>query len=478
MRLGQTSAIHFGSQLLASLAGFVATLYIAQELGGAALGTYSLFVAVLIWLKTLVGSGVHEAIKKRLSETGEAGRELGASIVLLSVGFLVVAVVTVVLSDLVNAFFRIDAALLLVVTLALVLVFSLVRAVLEGEKKVHVSSVLWPLDRVVRSGVQLGVVFLGLFGGGVVGLVYGYVAGAAVAATLGFFAVATSPRLPRRADFERVISFVRYAWLSGVEERSISSMDTVVLGLFVSSSLIGYYEVAWNLASILAVFGTSISDSLFPAISNLESEGKRAAVADLVNKGLAYTGLFLFPGLLGSVLLGERVLAIYGQEFRQAQLVLVILVLARLVYAYEAQFVSALNAIDRPDVAFRVNAVFVAFILGLNLVFVWQFGWVGAAVATTLASAVGLMVGYRALSGLVGFEVPYHEIGKQALAAVVMAGVVYLAEIVLVQTAVGGIVVTLTLVGLGAVVYFIVLVSLSTEFRKTLRDNLATSGRQ
>lgn len=474
MRLGQTSAIHFGSQLLASLAGFVATLYIAQELGSAALGTYSVFVAVLIWLKTLVGSGIHEAIKKRLSEVGDASRELGASITLQLGGFLTVAALLIVFSDAVDSYLRFEATTLLLVALAFVLVFALVRAVLEGERKVHVSSVLWPLDRVVRSGVQLGVVFLGLFGGSVAGLVYGYVAGAVVAAAFGLLAVATHPSVPRREDFERVVSFVRYAWLSGVEERSLSSMDTIVLGLFVGSSLIGYYEVAWNLASILAVFGTSISDSLFPAMSNLESEGETDAIGTLVDDAMAYTGLFILPGLLGAALIGERVLAIYGSEFRQAQFVLVLLVVARLVYAYEAQFVSALNAIDRPDVAFRVNVVFVVAILASNLVFVWQFGWVGAAVATLLASGVGLVVGYRSLSEFVEFDVPYGEIGRQVLAALVMAGVVYLSEVVLVRTTAGGVVVTVVLVGIGAVVYFLTLLGVSSRFRTTVRNNLVT----
>jgi O-antigen/teichoic acid export membrane protein len=49
-------------------------------------------------------------------------------------------------------------------------------------------------------------------------------------------------------------------------------MDTLVLAIFVSNSLIAVYEVAWNLASLFAIFGSSISRTLFPEISKLSSE--------------------------------------------------------------------------------------------------------------------------------------------------------------------------------------------------------------
>lgn len=473
VRLGQTSAIHFGSHVLASIAGFVATLYIARELGSSTLGTYSVFVAVLIWLKTAIGTGLHEAVKKRISEAGERSGDLGAGILLQAVGFLVVAAAAVTFSGPLNDYLGFEGTVALVGTFALVLTFAFVRTVLEGERKVHLSALLWPLDRIVRSGVQLGVVFLGLLGGGLVGLVWGYAAGAAVATLVGLVGVGGRPGLPRREHFERVLGFARYSWLSGVEERSFSSMDTVVLGVFVAPNLIGYYEVSWNLASILAIFGVSISDAMFPTISKLDSEDERAAVGGLVNDALAFTGLFLVPGLVGAVVVGERVLAIYGPGFRQAGTVLLILIVARLLYAYEAQLVSTLNAIDRPEIAFRVNAVFVGLTLGLNVVLVYLYGWVGAAVATTLAAAVGLVLAYRALRGIVHFDVPVSELTRQWIAAAGMGVVVYVAEPALSRAFTPAVYGTVLLVGVGAGVYLAILVSLSKRFRTTLRDNVS-----
>lgn len=475
VRLGQTSAIHLGSQLLASLAGFVATLYIAQELGSSTLGTYSVFVAVVIWTKVATGAGFQEAVKKRLSEANGGDRDLGAGLVVQVAAFLLVAVVALALAGPLNDYFGFEGTSLLVWTLALALALSFVGSALQGERKVHVAALLSSFDRVVRSSVQLAVVFLGAFGGGLVGLVYGYVAGLAVAAVAGVVFLGTRPRLPRREHFERILGFARYSWLSGIEGRSFSSMDTVVLGLFVTSQLIGYYEVAWNLASILAVFGTSISAAMFPAISQLSSEDEVDVVAGLVNDALTYTGLFIIPGLVGALVVGDRVLAIYGAEFRQAATVLVVLVVARLVYAYEAQFVSTLNAVDHPDVAFRVNVVFVVANLGLNVILVYLYGWWGAAVATTLAAALGLVLAFRALSGVVAVELPLGEIARQWVAASVMGGVVYGLELFLGAAITPPMYGTLLLVGVGSLVYFAALVSISGRFRATILSNLSAT---
>jgi O-antigen/teichoic acid export membrane protein len=257
-----------------------------------------------------------------------------------------------------------------------------------------------------------------------------------------------------------------------VESRSFSAMDTVVLGLFVGSNLIGYYEVAWNLASILAVFGTSISQTMFPAISQLSSDDDHERVRGLVEDALAFTGLFVIPGLIGAAVVGEHVLRIYGEDFQRAALVLVILVAARLVYAYEAQLVSALDAIDAPALAFRVNLAFVIANLALNLLLVRLYGWVGAAVGTALAATVGLVLAYRALVDALSFDVPVREIARQWSAALLMGGVVFLAEPPLLG-ALPGWMAAVVLVGVGAAAYFFALVGLSERLRMVIVENIS-----
>ncbi len=471
MRLGQTSVIHFGSRLISSLLGFVATLYIARELGGSVLGTYFLFVAVLIWLKTLFGSGIHYAIKKRLSETDSDGGKLGGGILVQLVVYSIVVSGLLVFQDSVESYLDFNEIWLLVIGLGSVLTFSLVSAALHGEQKVHLSALLRPLNVVIRSGIQIGVVIFGLLGGSIAGLLWGYIVGAAVATCAGILLISIQSLRPSRADIKSILEFTRYSWLSGIEERSFSALDTIILGVFVSSNLIAYYEVAWNLASLLAIFGTSLAQTLFPTISQLDSEGNREEVSSLVTESLAYSGLFLIPGLVGALMIGDVVLAVYGSEFKQATIILPILVIARLIYAYEAQLVSSLNAIERPDIAFRVNLVFVCANIGLNVILVWLYGWVGAAIATAAAALLGCVIAYFALSQIIDFVIPSWELGYQWIASAFMTGGIYILDgMISISPMIDAVVYT----GLGATVYFLALGLLSSRFRETIWNNILT----
>lgn len=137
-------------------------------------------------------------------------------------------------------------------------------------------------------------------------------------------------------------------------------------------------------------------------------------------------------------------------------------------YAYQSQFATALDGINRPDLTFRVNAVFFGGNLGLNVLLVWQFGWIGAAVATALSTAASLGLAYRYLTSLVVVSLPILELVRQVIATAAMAISVTVAG----STLGTGVPATIGLVGLGGVVYLVALFGISPRFRDTVIQNL------
>jgi O-antigen/teichoic acid export membrane protein len=472
MRIGQTSIVNFLSEIAATGLGFFATLYVARALGSQGddvLGVYFVIIAVVIWLRVIGNLGLQTAVKKRLSEGVEQGKYLVAGLLLQGALFLVLAVAMLAVEPLISGYLRGVSVIVVAGLLFATGAFKFVAAVLDGLDLVHVSSVLTPLERTVRSLVQIGAVFLGF---ALIGLFAGYAAGVVVAALAGTLYVSPSVRLPSREHLADLLSYARYAWLTSLSGRAFASADTLVLGLFVADGLIGVYEVSWNLASMLAVFGAAIARSMFPAISKLSSEARREEVAGLVTNSVRFAGLLLVPGLVGAAILQGEVLRIYGPEFTRGGLVLVVLVAARLVYVYQQQFVNALNAIDRPDLAFNVHGLFVVANLALNVSLVALYGWVGAAVATATSALVGLVAGYTAIRSVLPVEMPVAELGRQAGAAVVMGAVVLIGKTVLPRT----LPVALGLVALGATVYGLVIFGISPALRSVIRDNLPRIG--
>jgi O-antigen/teichoic acid export membrane protein len=150
-------------------------------------------------------------------------------------------------------------------------------------------------------------------------------------------------------------------------------------------------------------------------------------------------------------------------------------------HGYQSQVLSGLNAVDRPEFAFRSNSTLIGANVVLNVVLVWWLGWIGAALATACASGLALVVTYGYLRRVVSFTVPLSEIGRQVLAAVVMAAAVLAGrEVLLGRFPEYEFVVVLGLVCAGAGVYFAVLLLISEGIRETVFRNLGigtSSGR-
>ncbi|MDY6779449.1 MAG: oligosaccharide flippase family protein, partial [Halobacteria archaeon] len=243
MKLGQTSFIHFLSKIGSTVAGFVATIYFARVLGADVLGTYFLMIAVLTWLKMFSTMGISKSVMKRISETDEGDEFFTAGLVLQVISLLVISFLILVFQSQVQeytGFGRVDVLLALLFAGSF---FSFVTSVLVGESLVHVSGALDPLDRILRTVAQVAFVMLGF---NLLGMFAGYVIAAIVSATAGVYFISARLKYPDKGHFVSLWSYAKFSWLGSFSNRTLASMDTIVLGFFVTSNLIGIYEVAWN----------------------------------------------------------------------------------------------------------------------------------------------------------------------------------------------------------------------------------------
>lgn len=474
MKLGQTSVIHFTSSFVSSILGFVATLYIARMLGPEPLGIYQVAIGLVSWLAILGKVGTSRAITKRVSEGSEPGEYTVAGAAIIVGLFAIVSVGVLVLREQVGAYVEYPAAGYVVAILFVVLLNGLVNALLVGLKLVHVSGILSPIK---TGGRAVSQILLIVAGASTAALFIGHILGfIAVIAIGGYYVFRNLPSLgvPERRHFKRLFDFAKFSWLGSLQSRMFSYTDVLVLGYFVSSGLIGIYTVAWNVGQFLILFSGTLQSTLFPEMSSMAANEDPQAVSRIVEQSLTFGGLFLIPGLFGGVLLGERILRIYGPEFPEGAVVLNILIVANLFMGYQNQLLNALNAIDRPDLAFRVNLVFVVANVSLNVILVSLYGWVGAAVATATSVAVSLILAYWHVDTVIDFEIPIGEIARQLMAAGVMAAVVYigLAAENTYRLLGHNFGVVVLLVGIGAASYFAVLLGLSQEFRETVHRNI------
>lgn len=464
MRLATKSILYFVADVGTSLVGFLATLYFARVLGAGPLGQYFLVIALMGWL-TIPTNGIASAVNKRISEGRDPTGILSTGTAMNATYGVAVSLLVVLAGRWVNAYVGAEVSFVVAALLFVHILFTTALEALKGKKMVAHAGFLRTGDRVLRVGAQVGFLFLGyrlfaLLGGHAVALV--------VSSVVGLVLFGFRPSLSDFGSLRSLVAYGRYSWLGAMKSKTFGWMDTLVLGLFVSSGLIGVYEVAWRLASILILVSNAVETTLFPEVSDLAADGERERVQDLLSEALFFAGIFAIPGFFGVLVLGPKILRIYGPEFVQGAPILLILVFARAVNVYEMQFINVINGVDRPDVAFRINLVFVAANVGLNVLLVWQFGWLGAAVATTLSTVVILLLSFRAVDDLVGTPaIPLAGIGGQVAAGGVMAVAIVFARRTI---PVENMYVTVALVGFGAVVYGGVLYAFSGRVRAKVRS--------
>ena len=470
MKFGQTSFIVFVSKIVGAVLGFLATIYFTRTLGASIYGYYVLAIAIVAWLKLAGSFGVASAMVKRMSEGEEPDAYLTASVGLIAALGAILAGLVVVFREYVNSYVGEAVAPLVAAILLVGLFESIGYAGLRGERKVHVAGMLGPVGKGLRSLFQIGLVFTGF---GLIGLLAGHLVGSLLAGIVAVSLVSVGFARPTRRHVRSLYDYAKYSWLGTLKGRSFNDVDVLLLGVFFQSSVVGVYAVAWSIAKFLTLFDSAITTTLFPEISRASADEETRSVSLLVEQSLAFGGLFLIPGLFGAALLADRLLRIYGPEFTQGTTVLWVLVLATLVYAYQKQLMTAISGIDRPDISFRINAVFIATNVVLNVVLIATIGFVGAAIATAASAGLGaVLAGYK-MRQIVEFQMPVGEIGRQFLAAGVMAVIVWgLESLVVTSFGVSNNVVILGfLVGVGGATYFLTLFSISAEFRATVISN-------
>lgn len=470
MRIGQTSAIVFLSKLVGSVLAFFATVYFARILGAEVLGYYALIITIAKWLRLSGDIGVASAVTKRISEGESTSAYFTSGLIAVGILGLVTSAIVLLFRDQVNAYVGTASAAYIVVILLVGLLGTIIGAGLQGDRLVHILGVLTPVRMGATSLFQVALVVVGF---GLSGMLIGYVLGGLLVAILGGAYLTVGIVRPRLKHFHSLFNFAKYSWLGSLRGRSFSDVDIIVLGALVSPTLVGIYSIAWNIANFIGLFGSSIHQTTFPELSRADSLEREKLLSGIISDSLAYTGLVAIPGLLGALVVGDRLLRIYGDEFTQGLTVLGLLILAMLIYDFQSQLLNVLDAIDRPDLSFRVSGFFIVSNLALNIVLVTAMGIEGAAIATALSASMGLLLASRYLFGLVEFDVPVVEISRQLLAALLMVLAVGSVRVGIESTGAinHNVIIVVSLVILGAGVYFSALFSLSPRFRTTVAKN-------
>lgn len=467
MKVSTNTLVEFLSKITLTVAGFASTLLFARYLGSSVLGQYFLLIGMLSWLEFAGQLGITKAIQKRVSENQFPAAYLGAGLLIQAVIATLLVGAILLAGSHVNRYIGASVSELMVFLVLVRLGYGYVTAGLRGQHRVATAAILEAAATVLQAGVQV-VLAIGL-GLGFLGLVYGYLSAFGVIIALGIILIfgKHQPVLPSREHVDSLLSFAQYSWLGVLKTRTSAWMDIIVLGFFVPQSLVGIYGASWRVAVVISLASQSLWQALFPAMSELNAKENTTEIRSLFEKGLMYGGVIAIPGAVGLIILGSQILRVYGSDFTQGGYILAILSLSALFASYEGQFRAALDAIDRPDLTFRSNFLFLVTNITGNVILVWQFGWIGAAVATSGSMLTSLLYSYTLLDQTLGVTIPLREIGKQVTASAVMAASVFIIDTIVNSLPYYFVIVTISV---GVIIYGVTLLGLSPEVRSKVAE--------
>ncbi len=327
---------------------------------------------------------------------------------------------------------------------------SIFYSIFQSYQKMEYQSVATILNSVVMLIGTLLVIYLGL---DVIAFAFVYLVANAINFIYILVTYAWKFYLP---NIEMDLEF----WKSTIKEAlplSITSLfavlvfriDSVMLSVMSGMEAVGFYSAAYRLMEALIFFPQVYTTAIFPVFSKLYVSSINPLKGAYI-KSFKYLTILSLPIAVGITLLAEPIiLLLFKPEYIPSILALQIVVwVLPFIFVNYIQG-SLLTAMNRQVTYLKITAASLVLNVGMNLVLIPLYSYLGAAFVTVITEIFSVALGFYVLSKLLA-KVKVHEIiFKPAIACLVMA-----LFILLVQT-------NLFLeIAISAVIYFVVLIAL------------------
>lgn len=466
MDLAQSSLKVFAANAVGTIIGFLGITFFARELGPHQLGVFFLFQALLGMIGIPADFGIGGAVTKRISE-GKPANEIFSTALLLKLVPLTLIVIGILLFRApINTYLGANLATFLAVAIVLQTFAGLAIQVLRGELRVGETALPSFSRQVVYVGIGATLVILGF---GTLALIYGLLAGIIVMLLWGTYRSSVTIGQPSLAHARSLFDYSKYAFISSVGGYLYNWLDVAVIGFFLTQSFVGAYEIAWRVTGVVIIFSNAIASTVFPQVSQWAADDASEQIEEVITQTLTPSLLFVIPAFFGTILFSREILGlVFGQEYTIAWLVLILLMGDKVFQAIQVIVGRSLQAIDQPDLAARAAWISLVTNIILNIILVWQFGIIGAAVGTVVASLLNDSLHVLYLSRFISLRFPWDEIGWCILSSIGMVLILLALKFLVVVRTLS---MLIGMIAIGASVY-LALVLVSSSIRTKARQQV------
>jgi len=199
-------------------------------------------------------------------------------------------------------------------------------------------------------------------------------------------------------------------FFSGISYIILNNTDTLMLGYYMPSEAVGFYNSAFLLMQTMAIFLNSFSIIFMPVLTGLVAKKLRGEVRELYQVVTKWIFLLTFPAILTFFLFPRQVLTtLFSSPYGQAGTALAILVAAEFMHTTLGPNEQALIAHGATKAVFAGYGTAAVLNIILNALLIPRMGISGAAAAT----GISLVFLNLCFSSVLFFRFKVHPFGRK-----------------------------------------------------------------
>lgn len=399
--------IGYSSQLLISL---LLIPFIIHKLGVEIFGIWVLLEVIITYLSLLDITGIGGAFVKYIAEY-HAKKDYESCNQVVNLGWVyytcfwtIMLVLILLFKKNLLSLFKFPQDLMSTVSYVFVGIllislirgsFAVFRSVLLGIQRMDITNVIAISASLVNA---VAVIVLLSLGFGLDGLVIGGLM-AAIFTSLSqtVFAYKTFPQLRFRPfSFNKNIFKTTFVYGINIRIASISELvnmhvDKIFLGYFLSTSLVGFYELGAKIAKIARSFPEQLLPAILPASSELHALDDKKSLQKLYHRGSKYLSLLTFPIAFLIVAHAHLIMILWMGKtgFNQSVLALQLLSVGYVFVLLVSMGRLIARGMGIPQYEMRSSVLIVIMNIALSIILIIKLGFIGALLGTTISGIAG-----------------------------------------------------------------------------------------
>ena len=256
------------------------------------------------------------------------------------------------------------------------------------------------------------------------------------------------------------------------------NIDKLMIGYFWKDQIyqVGYYFTMQQIEQMLAIFYLAVGVVLFPTISRYHSYRDFKQIKKATHMAERYISMIMVPPVVIIIVFVYPVIKILlSNEFLPAASVLIVLTIYTYIISLNRPYSSLINGMNRPAILTKISLIIVFVNIPLNYLFIPRNGLLspigingatGAGIATVISAIIGYIGMRLAAKKLTDIKLEQTHMLLHIFAGFIMGVVLYFLAFRVLSLEIVPWYLLIMFIGIGVVVYVLVLTLLKEFNRK------------